>query len=77
MDDKLCKKFVTDKNFINFCNTIDFFRLKGKKLTRLEMASLLLDSNVNFIKGDDFVILNVVIEEFLSHSHSFRMSVFS
>lgn len=76
MDEKLCKKFVTDKNFINFCNTIDVFRLKGKKLTRLEVASLLLDSNVDFIKGDYFIILNVVIEKFLSHSRFFRMSVF-
>ncbi len=76
MDDKLCKKFVTDNNFINFCNTIDVFRLKGKSLTKLEIASLLLDSNVNFVKGDHFVILCVVIREFLSHAHSFRMSMF-
>lgn len=76
MDNGLCEKFVTDKNFISFCNTIDVFRLKGKELTRLEIASLLLDSNVNFVKGDYFVILDTVIEKFLSHSHSFRMSVF-
>lgn len=76
MDKGLCEKFVTDKNFISFCNTIDGFRMKGKELTRLEVASLLLDSNVDFIKGDYFVILNVVIEKFLTHSHFFRMSVF-
>lgn len=76
MDKGLCEKFVTDKNFLSFCNTIDFFRLKGKEITRLEVASLLLDSNVDFVKGDYFAILNIVIEKFLSHSHSLRMSVF-
>ena len=76
MDEELCKKFVTDKNFIIFCNTIDVFRLKEKSLTKLDIASLLLDSNVDFIKGEYFVILSAVIREFLSHAHSFRMSVF-
>lgn len=76
MDKELCEKFVSDKNFANFCKIIDVFRLNEKNITRLEIASLLIDADVDFIKGDNFIILSVVIEKFLSHPYSFRMSVF-
>lgn len=76
MNIELCEKFVADKNFINFCNIIDAFSVEGENLTRLAIASLLLDTNVDFVKGNDFYMLNVVVEKFLSHSRSFKMSKF-
>lgn len=76
MDEKLCRKFAADKNFIKFCSIIDACRLKGKELTRPETASLLAGSNVDFVKGDYSAILNAVIEQFLAYPHSLRMSVF-